>query len=323
MFSLTIDRAKGVAILLVVLGHINSPVSALIYSFHIPLFFFLAGIYIKASHSVAIYLIKGVERLLLPFMVFGALGFFVTFLKNILLARPIEPLAESLAGILFWADSAHMHHYGLVLWFLPALFWGRTLVFFAVKYLQWHPAILVGVSVIVAWLTAHSPTLPFGLDKGLVALPWIMMGFVFYQYHERWLSAGWFGIVALGILTALFVYLGNMQRLDLAAKGIGNPLFSIPYTFLVILLLIGLLYRCGAYQALNVKHVTDVLVQFGQNSMLVLVLHVYTNNAVDVVINRVLGSGYWFVTFFLSAASVFIAIQIKRRYADSFVFKYL
>lgn len=323
MFSLTIDQAKGLAILLVVLGHISSPAGTFIFSFHMPLFFFLAGIFIKTSYSSREYLAKGVERLIVPFLIFGALGLFATFIKDILLHRPLEPLQESLTGLLFWADTNHMHHYGFVLWFLPALFWGRIFIFLSVKHLQWHPAILVGASVIVAWLSAQYLTLPWGLDKALVALPWIMMGAVFNRYLDRWLSSGWQGVSALGILFVLLIYAGGMQRLDLANKDIGNLLLSVPYTLSVVLLLIGLLYQCNVYSTPKIKGATDVLVLFGQNTMLVMVLHVYTNNAADIVDNHFLGSGYWLITFFLSVALIFIFIQIKRRYADSLVFKYL
>ena len=43
----TFTQAKGLAILLVVFGHIASPLGLAIFSFHIPLFFFLGGVFIK------------------------------------------------------------------------------------------------------------------------------------------------------------------------------------------------------------------------------------------------------------------------------------
>jgi len=319
-FSKTIDSAKGLAILLVVLGHINSPFGVLIFSFHIPLFFFLAGIFIKTSYTGTVYLAKNINRLMVPFLIFGTLGLVVTILKNVLLHRPLESVYESLSGLLYWMDAPHMHHYGFILWFLPALFWGRVFVFISIKYLRLHPGFLTVGSIIIAWLTTLYITLPFGLDKALVALPWIVMGFVFYQYHERWLSTTWIGLVGCALLTALLVGFFGIQRLDLATKYIGNPFISFPYTLAVILLLVSLLYQCSNFYG---GRVTALMIKFGQNTMLVMVLHVYTNNAADVLVNRVLGPGYWLITFLLSVSIVFVAIQMKQRYADSLVFKYL
>ena len=47
MRSNFIDIVKGIGIFLVVLGHQNTILTQEIYSFHMPLFFFLSGIFIK------------------------------------------------------------------------------------------------------------------------------------------------------------------------------------------------------------------------------------------------------------------------------------
>ncbi|MFA6121211.1 MAG: acyltransferase family protein [Sideroxydans sp.] len=322
-FSETVDRAKGLAILLVVLGHIASPLGELIYSFHVPLFFFLAGLFIKVSYSDKAFMAKGLERLILPFLIFGILGFLATLIKNILLHRPIEPLTDSLAGFLYWSDPIHMHHYGLVLWFLPALFWGRTIVFMLEKHVRLHPLLLVLLTVLVASWAALFAEMPLGLDKGLVALPWICMGYLFYRYRDRWLSANWYWVVGLALFCCLLVYTGGIRPLDLGSKNLGNPLFSILYTVSLILALFWLLYRGGAFSFISENRLMGIISQFGHDSMLVLVLHIYTNNAADILVNHVLGSGYWYVTFALSVSLVYAAILLKRRYVTSSIFKYI
>jgi fucose 4-O-acetylase-like acetyltransferase len=323
IYSKTVDRAKGLAILLVVLGHINSPLSGVIFSFHVPFFFFLAGLFIKTSYSEKTYLEKGLKRLIVPFLIFGFLGLFATLIKNVLLHRPIEPLLDSLTGLLYWADSAHMHHYGLVLWFLPALFWSRTIVFLLAKHVRLHPALLIAAATAIAWLAAHFMTLPFCMDKGLVALPWVLIGYVFFRNREFWLSVKSYYVLALILFIALLVYAGGMQRLDLAAKNMGNPLLSIPYTIAVIYLLIWLLHKLDFFSGNWIKSILDVMGQFGRDSMLVLVLHAYTNNAMDIAVNYALGIGYWFVTFIMSSALVYLGILVKKRYTDSLFFRYL
>lgn len=322
-FSKTVDCTKGLAMLLVVLGHIASPLGAVIFSFHVPLFFFVGGIFIKTDYSIGTYVKKGVERLIIPYLIFGMLGLIATVVKNIVLHRPIESLIDGVAGIVYWADSVHMHHYGLVLWFLPALFWGRSFVFLVTKYIRLHPAILMLGAIALAWVSQHYMALPFGLDKGLVALPWIFMGVVFYKYRERWLSSKLYLVLGLVLFLVIFVSVVGMQPLDLATKNIGNPVRSIPYTAAVILIIVWLLHRGVTYTDLSNGRVFGLLNLFGRHSMLVLVLHVYTNNAADILVNHVLGEGYWYVTFIVSAAVVYLFILMKQRYAGSFVFKYL
>ena len=54
--SLALDIAKGIGILLVVLGHcaqVVAPIKQWIYSFHVPLFFLIAGmVWDRASHEI-------------------------------------------------------------------------------------------------------------------------------------------------------------------------------------------------------------------------------------------------------------------------------
>lgn len=79
-----IDELKGFAILMVVIGHVfyfsfrivvndyNSPWSDFIYSFHMPLFAFLSGLFIKPFTDRKA-LRKTLERLMLPLLVMGSL----------------------------------------------------------------------------------------------------------------------------------------------------------------------------------------------------------------------------------------------------------
>lgn len=77
---LWIDVARGIAILLVVLGHcignLYNPGNRFILAFHMPLFFFLSGMCISESViSANNYLVKKVKTLLVPQAVLGILNF--------------------------------------------------------------------------------------------------------------------------------------------------------------------------------------------------------------------------------------------------------
>ncbi|MBP3365690.1 MAG: acyltransferase family protein [Treponema sp.] len=75
--ELYIDFAKGVAIYLVVLGHIINKVEfshiySIIASFHMPMFFFLSGIamhYTRMENTK--YILRKFVNLLIPFVIVG------------------------------------------------------------------------------------------------------------------------------------------------------------------------------------------------------------------------------------------------------------
>lgn len=73
-----IDRLKGLAIILVVIGHlglsqVNEGIVKFIYTFHMPLFMFLSGIVI-ATPPHLIKVIKKWQRFIVPFFVVGLLS---------------------------------------------------------------------------------------------------------------------------------------------------------------------------------------------------------------------------------------------------------
>ena len=97
--DITIDIAKGIAILLVVLGHLQNPINKYIYAFHMPLFFFLSGMFVKEM-SLKDTICQNGYRLLLPFIFYYlySLGLIsVDTAKSLLLllvsARMVRPFS--------------------------------------------------------------------------------------------------------------------------------------------------------------------------------------------------------------------------------------
>ena len=74
-----IDNLKAIGILAVILGHITSPFGTFIFSWHMPLFFILAGFFIKYEMSIKEFIIKEFKRLMMPYFVILP---FLTLAKN-------------------------------------------------------------------------------------------------------------------------------------------------------------------------------------------------------------------------------------------------
>jgi fucose 4-O-acetylase-like acetyltransferase len=81
------DIARGIGILLVVMGHNPACASEtlakpLIFSFHIPLFFFLSGYFHRQRKGIGIDLRQRARRLLVPYGLTGLLFVFYKALQN-------------------------------------------------------------------------------------------------------------------------------------------------------------------------------------------------------------------------------------------------
>lgn len=115
-----VDIAKGFAIILVCLGHqapLPFPIRAWIFSFHIPLFFMLAG-YTTCFENYASfqsYLLKKIRALLTPYFVFGSLLLVFDALVSLYYSQSDFVLSESLLNLLVGNDVGPI-------WFILPLF---------------------------------------------------------------------------------------------------------------------------------------------------------------------------------------------------------
>ena len=117
-----IDVEKGIGAVLVILGHagITGFPKIVLYSFHIPLFFFLSGIFIKYDPSKRVnYVLKRIRTILLPYCLFYILLFAKEVLKVILEKGGIDELNSLLFGMILQMRTTE---YSGSFWFLPVLF---------------------------------------------------------------------------------------------------------------------------------------------------------------------------------------------------------
>ena len=307
---------QAIAIILVVLGHIGSPLGKIIFSFHMPLFFFLGGIFINPNRNVNYFVKSNAKRLLVPYLLFGFLGLVITLLKNLLLNRATVSPEDSLSGLLYWMDVPHLQHYGFVLWFLPALFWGRLLVFMMLKYVT-NPLIVILFTIAVFVCAASLPvTLPFGLDKGMIGSVWIATGYVFYRYCNT--SGLWWSLLG-GCVIATSIWAMGAQRLDIATMQVGNPWITLPYTCSVAVILLQIsTVLAGRLQLFK----SDMVSLIGANTMLIFIAHTYTNNAAHLIVGRVTDNG-WYCEFAITLAMLLGLVRIKTIYPENLVFKYV
>ncbi len=110
---LWLDIAKGITIILMVIGHTSIPMtlSNFIYSFHMPLFFIASGWMTNwEQYSIGDFVIRKIRTLLLPFAIYSAI---VLMIKECALEGGGEWLLKG------WL--------GYALWFIPVLFFASIL----------------------------------------------------------------------------------------------------------------------------------------------------------------------------------------------------
>lgn len=182
-----IDTAKAIGIFLVVLGHLNLPKGLYdaIYTFHMPLFFVLAGMTFNGELPFALFLKKKFKALVIPYFFFSAIFFaFWLFVGRHYGvdagSGPSVPESEVILQIFYGIGSSL---YPTPLWFLTCLFMTEILFYFFVRQDSQKMKVVELLLILSAGLTYEhfSPTLLprlfWNIDFAMYYLPFVALGY--------------------------------------------------------------------------------------------------------------------------------------------------
>lgn len=311
-----LDVAKAFAIIAVVWGHIASPATGFLFAWHMPFFFFVGGFFIRTDTGFAAFVEKNARRLGIPYLLFGAIGIAAELTKRVALGRPLGELADYAKGLLVWMDYSHLVGYHHVLWFLPALLGARIVVWLVCRYLpQWWLALPAVIAMAAAGLQLPVQ-LPFVMNQILQTVLWVWLGreifnrpaLHFAERPRKWLlfcacvSAWyiWKGVPGLAVATGDF------------EAPIHNYIFSTAFSIVVILV-------CRLF--VSGIAVIGKLSRWGENTLLIMIAHPYTNNIAYLVAEKWL-AGAWPAKLAISLTLLYAILRIKSRWPGSVPLRY-
>lgn len=183
-----LDVARGIAMCCVVLGHLGIwKVNRVVFTFHLPIFYFISGYFLNTKASWGIFLRKKVKSLLVPYfftcMVTIILSVFFAWLKgsSIVEAARTSVFASAYAAGDRWTNPFPIEPIGMI-WFLWATFWGLLLLRWLITK-DWKMRMAV-VSVLFAlsvWSWKHVFWFPLSVQAGGCALLFMYLGWLYRQ----------------------------------------------------------------------------------------------------------------------------------------------
>ena len=151
-----LDLAKGFGICLVVLGHSRFPLHFAIDVFHMPLFFVLAGMTFTqpAVQSFSLFLIKKIDRILVPWVFFSILSAVVAY-------------------VIHWNKPTS---FNAPLWFLQTYFCSIVIYTLLKIYCNRFISIILISLIFIFSYTDFLQALPFSLWRALISVVYIHIG---------------------------------------------------------------------------------------------------------------------------------------------------
>ena len=274
-----IDIAKGMAIILMIVGHTipYNTFNIFIFSFHMPLFVILSGITYKMpkdKNKIKNRIKKYIKQLLIPYFftllictilftlsnnTFSLLSIIKQFFKNLIWGNGCD---YTLFGINFIGVSP--------IWFLIALFFSK-LIFDIINYKInskdiSNNLIIYSFLALIGIMIGKFIWLPQNLDLVLVFLLYLYVGFIFNKYTKNIEKHKTIMFIVCFIIWT--TCLGFNLNIELAVR-------SYPYGFLTIIESICASYciieLCKAFEKSDILQI--VLTKIGMISLIVLCIH--------------------------------------------------
>lgn len=276
-----IDSLKGLGIILVVWGHMNIPLTAetIIYSFHMPLFFFISGyLYKSKKRAIGEVFYRKSKTLLTPYFYFALISIPFGILLSILFGGGIN-WKEVILNF-FYLDG--FIGWNAPIWFLIVLFIVEVVYFLIDKTMKFK-TIFIGLSFIIAYFMTKSGYMyPFGLHIASWAIVFYYLGHLCREKDvvEKLSKSITFFIISLVFLTSFNLVFGILTniRVSVYRGELGN------YFYFYISAIAGVLFLFVLMRKLPVS---KLLKFFGENTLLILATHyffIYGFRAIDNII---------------------------------------
>lgn len=330
----TIDIARGIGIILVVLGHNwmvlqnKGELFRVIYSFHLPLFFFLSGVLLKDSAPLRPFALSRADALLKPyFVVLVLLGVAHMLAPRVFPVTATTPLAY-FSGVLY-ATTATIAW--TPLWFLPHLFVASLVsmaILRATGALKNRTAwiFLIACALLTAgivWMDSfwqidtaqlhfmgleRLPGLPWSLDLTFFSTACMLAGFLL----RKTVMAMHLSPLGLLVATLAFALLHGYfdETIDLNLRAYGDPLICTLQAALgiyIVLCASSLLQRYAAFR--------HSLSYIGSASLFILLFHYTAQGRTFLVLSHISDNRYLLGAASLAAGLLLplLILELVRR----------
>jgi polysaccharide biosynthesis protein PslL len=281
-----IDIAKGIGILLVIFGHnwivLNNKgeIYNIVYSFHVPLFFFLSGIFLNPNKPFMAMLKEKANTLLKPYFV----TVIIVEILFIAFKAANDTFGEYIFGI-FYATGPHIRW--VWMWFLPHLFLISVFSWFflnltrleksnfPIQFLALFCLLAIGrLTIRSFWAMPYTwkghywkiNGLPFSADIGLISSFYFMLGY----FIRGWIKNPRFNLLWLAFIAALFFGLHALTefRTDLNLRRYDSLIFSTALALAGIFMVIEISRLLA-----NFDWLARGFTYLGANSLVILIFH--------------------------------------------------
>ena len=332
--NLQIDIARGIGIILVVLGHAAFPYTHFIYLFHLAIFFIMAGYffkdeYVKDGKSLKKFIINKIKRLYLPFIIGNSIcvllnNFFIdinlyTSLTHKYLS--IKDIAINILKILLFKGTSEMLG---ATWFLQILFLINifyAIIEYFIKNNKNKNVIQFAISIII-FLVGYYLSVK-NINIKIIPLQ-VFTCYILFDFGRKFKNIkinynNQIRIVILILSFILLIVFNQFGTIEISLNQYTNPLYFICVSIIGWIFIYESSYYIG-----KIKFIKNFIQYIGKNTMPILILHLVIFKFVNffgiIILNMDLNltgtfpllfkEGYWWIIYTILGVAIPLLLNI-------------
>lgn len=265
-----VDTAKGLLIVLMVIGHSGAPIVDFIYLFHMASFIFFSGFVFNGKENVWVNIKKKIKRIYFSYLKYSIL-FIVLYPSMHILGIIKNPEHYNLTVLLYSAFNVMFFGGGInelvgPLWFLVLLFEVAVLyvlLFHLVKSLKLLTGFIIFIFVFTFILLNFNIQFPRYTGVAFIMLLIFHAGYCFKLFRNYIKINLIIAILSLLIL----IYLSFYFKINIGKESFGNPFIFLLASFCGIYLQLYLIQIFRSFR------IFSILSNIGKNTIEILVWH--------------------------------------------------
>ena len=278
-----LDFLRGGAMLLVLWQHASAPGSNIVLLFHMPLLFILSGyteflLGAAEKKTFSAYVCNRFKRLIIPYFAFEIINYILWVSGCIIKSKPI-PTVGAWINILCCLNT-DLYTGFMRLWFLPCMFVCSCAFWLLLKVSKKNKLCLTVFAIalfVLSWCVSRFVPfrLPMTVDIALMALPFLIIGYIFGGILAKLLASK---NIPIDIVTVICCYVilifSNIHGAEMSMYNskYGNYIFSITAVLTgSVIFLIVVKYIYWLFKKLTV--LKNFVLWFGYNSLATFPIH--------------------------------------------------
>lgn len=276
-----IDIAKGIAVICIILGHLgNDSINRVVFTFHVPIFFFITGYFISQNKPVKEFILGKFRTLIVPYIFTCLLIICLGTVEGFIKGKATTAFKTWVFASLYGAGDSYTQPFYIpaigALWFLLATFWGCIFLRVSLSFNRYVRVVYIIILFLLGYYSKSICWFPFSIQAGACATLFMYLGWV-VRGVKKYLVNMPQVIKYIGILLAIMIwhlFIRNFQSFWLVHCDVGGGLIDI----------IGCICACYIVLCISklienkTKFISYFLEFYGKTSILVLCVHIIELN---------------------------------------------